>query len=205
MDWKAKWIKPAADMGEIAPAFATSFSLAKKVEKATLYLTAIGVYEATLNDLRVGEFILAPGWTSYHHRLQYQAYDVTDLLQENNRLSILVGKGWYRSTMPGFTPSSIQTALQKNPPAVLAQLEIAYTDGTADTLASDESWTVSESCIRCSTIYDGETCDSTFMAHSCQPAVLFDGPYDTLIPQQGEEIREQERIQAAERFTTPKG
>ncbi len=205
MDWKAKWIKPAADMGEIAPVFATSFSVAKTVEKATLYLTAIGVYEAHLNDDRVGAFILAPGWTSYRHRLQYQAYDVTDMLKEDNRLAITVGKGWYRSTMPGFQPSVTQSKLKENPPAVLTQLELTYRDGTTDILTSDETWTVAESCIRCSTIYDGEICDASFTADSVQPAAIFDGPYDTLIPQQGEEIREQERIPGAECFTTPKG
>lgn len=205
MNWKAKWLKPAADMGEIAPIFSVGFVLAKKVKKATLYLTAIGVYEADLNGSRVGKFILAPGWTSYRHRLQYQTYDVTDMLREDNRLAVTVGKGWYRSTLPGWTGSTIQAKLKENPPAVLAQLELTYEDGSTSTLVSDETWTVAESRVRCSTIYDGETYDATFTAASEQPAALFDGPYDTLIPQEGEEIREQERIPGAECFTTPKG
>ena len=205
MEWKAKWLTPVADMDEIAPVFATSFPLEKKVEKATLYLTALGVYEACLNERRVGEFILAPGWTAYPHRLQYQAYDVTDMLGSDNTLTVTVGKGWYRSAMPGFQASPYQAKLMENPPAVLAQLELAYEDGTTDTLVSDESWTVAESCIRFSTIYDGEVCDGSFAADFKQPVAIFEGPYDTLIPQQGEEIREQERIPGAACFTTPKG
>lgn len=205
MNWKAKWIKPKTDLGDVAPVFSTDFSLSRTVKNATLYVTAIGVYEASINQCRVGEFILAPGWTSYQHRLQYQTYDVTKMLHEKNHLAIIVAKGWYRSKMPGFQASAEREEMQKNPPAVLAQLEITYQDGTSAIIASHENWTVKESCIRSSTIYDGEFCDSTFSTSSRQNAVVFDGPYNTLIPQQGEEIQEQEHIPGAERFITPKG
>ncbi len=53
----------------------------KKVQSATAYVTAHGVYEAYLNGQRIGDAYLTPGWTSYDHRLQYQTYDVTDQLQ----------------------------------------------------------------------------------------------------------------------------
>ena len=201
MEWKAKWIKPNEDMGEVAPVFSKTFFLAKAIKRGTLYLTALGVYEAVLNDCRVGEFVLAPGWSSYIHRLQYQSYDVTDMLNTENRLIVTVGKGWYRSRLPGER----QKELQKKPSAILAQLEIEYEDGTFCILTSDETWTVKESCVRFSDIYDGEVFDAAFKTDSEQKAVLFDGPTDTLIPQQGEEIHEQERIAGAECFTTPKG
>lgn len=110
MEWKAKWIKPNEDMGEVAPVFSKTFFLAKAIKRGTLYLTALGVYEAVLNDCRVGEFVLAPGWSSYIHRLQYQSYDVTDMLNTENRLIVTVGKGWYRSRLPGER----QKELKKN-------------------------------------------------------------------------------------------
>ena len=62
MEWIAKWLKPTADFGEVPPVYYKHFDLAGTVEKAALYLTALGVYEAELNGRRVGEFILAPGW-----------------------------------------------------------------------------------------------------------------------------------------------
>ena len=100
--FSANWIKPASDMGDVVPLFTRRFHLGKKVASAVLYITCTGVYEACLNGSRVGRFLLAPGWTSYEKRLQYQQYDVTALLKEDNALSVLVGKGWYRSPMPVF-------------------------------------------------------------------------------------------------------
>ncbi|HCS72721.1 MAG TPA: alfa-L-rhamnosidase, partial [Clostridiales bacterium] len=94
MNWVAEWLKPARDMGDAAPVFLKKFELTKPVHKAVLYVTAMGVYEAELNGQRVGDFLMAPGWTSYQKRLQYQKYDVSALLKENNELFITVGKGW---------------------------------------------------------------------------------------------------------------
>ena len=106
MKWtNATWIKPAVDTGDIAPVFGKSFTLSGEIREATLSLTALGVYEAELNGKRAGEFILAPGWTSYYSRLQYQEYDVTGLLEKDNALTVTVGKGWYRSRMPGWQGS----------------------------------------------------------------------------------------------------
>lgn len=82
-----------ARLGESAPLFRRQFSVTKEISKATLLITAMGVYEATLNEKRVGDFILAPGWTSYHKRLQVQEYDITSSLKEENELTVLVAKG----------------------------------------------------------------------------------------------------------------
>lgn len=205
MNWMAKWIKPVKDMGEVCPVFTREFTAAGEVEEAKLYITALGVYEAELNGTRVGEFVLAPGWTSYQKRLQYQEYDVTDMLKEENRLTITVGKGWYRGRIPGWTASESQEYLKKSPAGLLAQMVITYRNGSTETIASDESFTAAESPVRFSEIYDGETYDASFRAEREEKAVVFDGPSDTLIAQQGEEVREQERVAAAGLFTTPKG
>ena len=208
MIWTAKWIKPTEDLGEIAPVFSKNFNLPKTVAKATLYVTALGIYDAHLNGSRVGEFILAPGWTAYHKRLQYQAYDVTDLLLSENQLLVTVGKGWHRGRLPGDIDVfnyPYQRKLQARPCGIIAQLEITYTDGSTETIVSDETWNASESQIRFSEIYDGEVCDTTFIPSHDGKVECFDGPSDTLIPQQGEEVREQEHIAAGRMFLTPKG
>lgn len=93
MDREVKWICPAADTGDVAPVFSRGFTLSGTVREASLTITALGVYEAELNGQRVGQFILTPGWTDYEHRLQYQTYNVTELLADHNRLTVLVGKG----------------------------------------------------------------------------------------------------------------
>lgn len=205
MKWTAKWIQPVNDMGEVCPVFKKEFTAEKEIREAKLYITALGVYEAEINGARAGEFILAPGWTAYQKRLQYQEYDVTELLQAKNTLAVTVGKGWHRGRIPGWTGSDSQDELKRRPAGLLAQLVIEYQDGSVKTVATDESFTVSESPVRFSEIYDGETFDAGFKAEREEKAAVFEGPFDTLIPQQGEEVREQERVAAAEIFTTPKG
>ena len=205
MEWTAKWVKPENEMGDIAPVFAKEFVCTGEVKDARLFVTALGVYEASLNGERVGNFVLAPGWTSYYKRLQVQEYNVTDMLKGENRLEIVVGKGWYRSRMPGWTGSHYQEELRKNPAGLLAQLAVTYSDGKVEIVGSDESWKVGESRVRFSEIYDGETFDAGFEPAFEGNGVVFEGPWETLIPQQGEEIREQERVHAACIFTTPKG
>lgn len=88
MNWDAKWIISSKDYGNVAPLFEKEFKLEGEVEKAVLSITCLGVYEAILNGKRVGDFVLAPGWTSYHHRLQYQDYDVTSFWQKETFLPL---------------------------------------------------------------------------------------------------------------------
>lgn len=207
MEWHAKWIKPSSRLGEVCPLFSKSFRIKGKVKKANLFITALGVYDTELNGKRVSEFVLAPGWTSYTKRLQYQQYDVTKQIEADNQLLILVGKGWYRGSRIGWDDSKIQQSLQKSPAGLLAQLEIYYEDGTTDLIITDESWNYSESNVRFSEIYDGETYDASLRPSENQTEKVqtFSGPYHTLIPQQGEEIVETQRIHGARLIRTPKG
>lgn len=205
MLWDAKWIRSSKDFGEVCPAFSVEFKCDKQVKKAVLAVTALGVYEAKVNGCRVGEFVLAPGWTTYHKRLQVQEYDVKELLAEKNELVITVGKGWYRSPFPGFTNSSYKESLKDLTAGLTAGLTVTFEDGTVQTVSTDENWKVMESAIRFAEIYDGEIYDATFEAKETYPVTIFDGPTNTLIPQQGEEIREQERVAVREIFTTPAG
>src|SRR5580692_3507670 len=86
-DWKAKWITP--NLAEVekksnpAPMLRREFSVnaKKKVERARLYASAMGLYEMELNGKRVGEEYFTPGWTAYDFRIQYQTYDVTGLVK----------------------------------------------------------------------------------------------------------------------------
>lgn len=107
--------------------------------------------------------------------------------------------------MPGFQSSPYQKGLNDNPAGLLAQLVITYDDGHSETIATDADWMVSESKVRFSEIYDGEIYDASLETAIDKDVQCFEGPWDTLIPQQGEEIREQERISGARAFTTPKG
>ncbi|UCD50101.1 MAG: family 78 glycoside hydrolase catalytic domain [Phycisphaerales bacterium] len=134
-----------------------SFGLPDKVRRATAYVTALGLYELHLNGRRIGDHTLAPEWTSYRKRVQYQAYDVTELLREgDNAIGALVGEGWYAGrlmTMPRFSYGSF--------PRLLCQLEIELADGRTQIVATDASWrSTTTGPIRSSGIYDGEVYDA---------------------------------------------
>ena len=200
---QGQWIAAPLQNTDAVPVFFKSFTSEKRIHRATLTITALGVYEAWLNGSRVGQFVLAPGWTSYAHRLQVQRYDVTAQLTEHNELSVLVGRGWFASPI-GFS-DELRRAGQSRPRALLAWLNVEYEDGTQAVIGTDESWMCRESAIRKSEIYDGETFDATFVPPAPVPAQVLDYPYDALIEQEGEEVREQERVQAQRVFTTPEG
>ena len=204
---RAKWINTGLTTGDVVPEYRRAWRAGdgRKVERATLTITALGVYEAFLNDRRVGKFVMAPGWTSYDTRLQVQTYDVTGLLGAENALRVRVGKGWYASPIPGWLESADKTRRKNRQTALIAELLIRYEGGEAELIATDEDWQWVESPIRFSEIYDGETCDAGFVDDAPKPCALFDAPMDNLIPQEGEEVREMERVAAKRVFTTPAG
>jgi alpha-L-rhamnosidase len=117
-----------------------SFTVKGPVAKARLYATALGVYEASINGKPVSDDQLAPGWTDYFKRTMVQTYDVTNLLRpgERNVLGALLGDGWFAGRVGWM--GSRQYARVSDHPSFNAQLEIVYTDGTTQTIASDDSW-----------------------------------------------------------------
>ena len=94
---KARWITHSLDRDETAsPIFTKSFIVSKPVAKARLYATALGLYEAELNGVKLDDSYFTPGWTSYHKRLQYQTYAADGLRQ---RL-VCWGAGLYPGAKP---------------------------------------------------------------------------------------------------------
>ena len=107
-----------------------SSTLRAGVTQARLYVTALGVYEASSTARRSATTCSAPGWTSYEHRLRYQTFDVTALLREGaNALGAMLGDGWYRGRL-GFGGG--RRNIYGDRLALLAQLEISYADGTTE-------------------------------------------------------------------------
>lgn len=106
-------------------------------KKARLYITACGLYEAGLNGQRVGDFVRAPGITDYRKRVQYQTCDVTALLQDGeNTLTVQLADGWYRGSCGAWGLKN-QYGTETN---LLAQLELTHTDGSVQTIATNEGW-----------------------------------------------------------------
>lgn len=143
------------------------FSLEKPIAKARLYATACGVYKAVLNGKRLPG-VLAPGTTEYSHRLYYQVYDVTPYLGKENTLDITVGDGWYKGKL-GWLEQTCRFGKQLK---LWAQLVITYTDGTRETIGTDESWRwCNDGPIRYADLMDGEVYDARMVpsyAHNAQ-------------------------------------
>ena len=198
---RSEWIKGCEKNLRGGTVYLKNFRCAAKAEKAMLEITALGVYEAKLNGERVGDFILAPGWTSYLNRLQVQSYDVTDMLKTENSLEVTVGQGW-RAIANKRDGSDF---LGYRDTALIAELTIVYADGTAESIVTDSSWTARESKLRYTNIYDGDIYDATFKAGSARHCICVDLEKDMLIPQEGEKIVEQERMPALQVIKTPAG
>jgi alpha-L-rhamnosidase len=161
-DWagqfiRADWEEPAI-VPQPGPLLRKEFAVHKQVRRARLYVTALGVYEASLNGITVGDHVMAPGWSSYHHRLIYQTFDVTDLLHEgSNALGAMLGDGWFRGRL-GFGGG--MPAVYGDRIAFLAQLELEYVDGSTECITTDETWRARKGPIVVNDIYDGEEYDA---------------------------------------------
>jgi alpha-L-rhamnosidase len=131
------------------------FTVSSPVKSARLYATALGAYEMFLNGERVGDQVLAPGWTDYRERVVYQTYDVTSQIKNGeNVIGALLAPGWYETPLEWFQqPNNYGLT----PPALRAQLRIEHADGSVEWISTDAKWGASESNIRHSEIYDGET------------------------------------------------
>ncbi|KAA3661741.1 MAG: alpha-L-rhamnosidase, partial [Calditrichaeota bacterium] len=160
-DWHAAWIQPDLqedkDISNPAPMLRREFELKNFVKQARLYITALGLYEAEINGQRVGDELFTPGWTSYDTRLQYQTYDVTDLLQNgDNAIGVTLGDGWYRGRLAWDKNRNIYGEKL----TLLAQMQVEYADGSVQTIGSDASWKATTGPILFSDIYDGEYYDA---------------------------------------------
>lgn len=141
-----------------APLLRRNFTVEREIVSARLYAAALGLYETYLNGQKVGEDYLAPGWTDYNDRVQYQTYDVTSLLRQGENVwGAILGNGWYSGNVHNWG-----NHLWGDTPAFIGQLRITYTDGSVQTLVTDDSFRLhTGSPIVANDILDGETYDAT--------------------------------------------
>lgn len=161
-EWEGCWIgrkigrKPTREQPLPAVYLRRRFASRAGVRRAIVYATALGLYRLHLNGLRIGRDALAPEWTDYHVRVQYQTYDVTELLQEgDNALAVMLGHGWYTGYigMYGYQKYGMD-------PSFLLQLNIEYEDGSTQSVCTDETWRASYGPIVAADIQMGETHDA---------------------------------------------
>jgi alpha-L-rhamnosidase len=133
------------------------FTVDSPVRSARLTITALGAYHAYINGQSIApNTLLAPGWTDFHKRVQYQTYDVTPMLAQGaNTLGVELGGGWYSSPMTWsgfrFTPG---------PNLLRAQLDLTLANGQHKSIVTDASWQTAAAPITFSEIYGGESYDA---------------------------------------------
>lgn len=138
-----------------SPAFAKSFVVTKPIRTATVHITGLGFYEAYLNGKKMGRKVLDPAPTDYTKHVLYSTYAVDSAIQQGtNELKILLGHGWY--DVRAIVDWNFDIAPWRDFPRCLAQLEIVYSDGTKEIVATDRSWQQVENPVDYNDIYEGE-------------------------------------------------
>ncbi len=198
--WQGRWIRAPF---EGHPELFQDFKLHSAVASARLYICGLGLYEASLNGTKVGEEYLTPHCTSYQHRIQVQTYDVTALLGSENRLSVLLGRGWYHGRF-GFGDK--QDKIYGPHMQLIAELHVTYTDGSETVIATDDTWHCRVSPVCTSSIYDGETWDARLETADREvlPVVPADAPAGDLVDRLSPMVTKQQ-MRKPELLHTPAG
>jgi alpha-L-rhamnosidase len=213
MTWHAQMIASESEF-DGAPLLRTEFELEGghgDVARATLSLTARGIVEAWLNGSPVSDDVLTPGWSSYEWRLRYAEYDVTALIDERTVLGLALGKGWFGGRL-GWTGNG---AFYGSELGAFAQLEIEFTDGYRQIVATDDSWRSGPSAVLANDLYDGETIDARllddawkrpgFSATDWVGVHTVDFDTSTLAPYIGPHVKRWNELPVAEVITSPSG
>lgn len=142
------------------------FNVDKKVKEAFLFISGLGVFEASLNGKKIGNQIIPPAWTDYDKSVNYVTFDVKNMLQSGaNALGVLLGNGWFdyqnktrikRHGMGESVPRIRQYGIMR----LFSQLNIQYEDGSTEIIVSDPSWKTSESPYTMAHVYGSEQYDA---------------------------------------------
>lgn len=203
-DWLASWIGASLVGGRWttipAPFLRRAFTLDAPVAQARLYITALGLYECTINGQRIGQDFFTPGWTDYRQRVQYQVYDVTNALREgDNVIGVILGDGWYCGHVAWAGRQNYGDR-----PKLLAQLMITHADGSTQTISSNRSWRYAFGPILESDMLHGESYDARlefpgwtmpgFDDSAWQPVELFAPPDIALVATRGPTVQRHEEL-----------
>lgn len=155
------WRLPQSELS-LNPAayFRKSFKTTKKINRAFVYCSSLGLYNLQINGKQVSENRLTPGWSDFHSRVNYNSYDVTSILNLSSEhiINLILADGYYS----GYCGWEKGRGYYGKFPAVKFQLMISYDDGSDEIICTDEHWSSSEGPIREADILMGETYDSNY-------------------------------------------
>ncbi len=152
------------NLGEVAkkrmvvPYFRKEFNVTKKITAAYLFVTGLGQYEVSLNGSKIGDRFLSPGWTDYRKTVLYNTFEVTENIKRGpNCIGTIVGNGFYNINRERYR----KVVIAYGSPKMILKLVVQYSDGTADTIISNENWKTTPSPVTFSSIYGGEDYNAT--------------------------------------------
>lgn len=149
--WTAKWITTQQE-DSFHPTFYKNFKAMKQVKSARLYISGLGLFEASFNGMKIGNEVLTPYYSNYHDEIQYLTFDITERIEECNNLEVSLGNGWYKGRFGlGGQKENFGSQFQ-----LIAEIRLVYEDGTVENIGSDDSWEYAGSDMESSDIYDGE-------------------------------------------------
>ena len=200
--WSSKWI--TCDKSSTrSPYFEKDIKMENTVKKARLYICGLGLYEGYYNGHRIGDEYLTPYCNDYNEWVQYQTYDMTEMLKNDGKLTILLGDGWYKGRF-GFEGAE-ELSRYGDEWKLLAELRIEYIDGKVEVIGTDESWQVQRSNVTFSNIYDGEHVDDTLPESDSEPVLLCEAPKAQITARISTPVTIHEKITPVELIQTPAG
>ena len=201
MNTKAKWICSAENWDEACLEFYRNIKINGKIKRAILSVSAVGLYCPFINGTRIGNELYTPYFTAYDKRTQFQSYDVTEYLNDDNELCILASEGWAIGNLVAIQGFHHRYAEKIS---VIFSLEVVKEDGEVDVFLSDTDVKVRTSRVLSSSIYNGEHIDMTATPRELGNALLSE-VFTTLVPQEGEKVLERETLYPVKLIITPKG
>lgn len=182
--------------------FQQNISIEKEVLSAKLFMTALGVYEAELNEEKIGDQLFAPGYTYYPRDLYYQSYEITDQLRKGeNNLKVYLGQGWYAGR---FTHEN-KTQIYGDQCAVSWVLQVEYTDHQLEEFTSAQEVNELRSPYRYAGFYDGEVYDGTLTEGRIGQAVRFEGAIPEHLSETISKVKIQETLTVQNVIPTENG
>ena len=184
-----------------SPIFFKEFEIKEKIVEGRLYITGLGLYQAYLNEKRIGNAYLTPGFNDYNYYLRYQTYNITELIENKNILEVHMGDGWYKGRI-GLQKNGKQDDLWGNQYKLCAHIILKLKNGKEIHYETDESWKIKESKEVFNNIYDGEIIDYTKESEEIKDVIISKEKYN-LIPDFGALIVQKD-ILYPELYISPK-
>jgi alpha-L-rhamnosidase len=211
-DWAGHWISGSAGLDDASAVYLRQVArLPQRPVRATAYICGLGYYQLYLNGQRVGDHVLDPGFTDYDRRVLYVTYDVSHLLRAGeNAVGVILGNGWYHPITPDLF--GFEKAPWRQPPKLLMNIDVEFSDGSRRTIASDSSWKWSTgpivfNCIRAGITYDARLNmpgwnEPHYVDSTWRPVVLVEPPRGALKAQMQPPMRITETVHPV-RLTEP--